>query len=132
MNDALRLEARLREELAELARFPVPRLSERVLARLPERRARPRTSARVLAAAAVLLLGLAAIWTAGRGAAPATPSASVPQRTAARPWLSIGAPVAPEAALRDEARRLASDTRRTAASLWDRLPLTSFLTRGSH
>jgi hypothetical protein len=129
-----RLEARLREELGRLARVPVPGLSERVLARLPARRAHPRRTAFALAAAAAaLLVWLATTWMDSRDGDATEDRVVVqaPSVAPARAWVALGAPLAPEAPLRDEARRLASDTRRAAASLWDRLPLTSFLTRGS-
>jgi hypothetical protein len=133
MNDVARherLDERLREELGRLAREPMPGLSERVLAALPARRARPRATTYVLAAAAAALLVWLAVISTGTPNGVATPERATVQAPTTAPapaWVALGAPLAPEAPLRDEARRLVSDTRRAAASLWDRLPLTAFL-----
>ncbi len=128
-----RLEVRLREELGRLARVPMPGLSERVLARLPERRTRSRRVALVLAAAAAtLLLWFVATLSDERALPEGSPIArtqadDAPSASARRlvPW----SPLAPEAPLVDEAQRLVRDTRRAAVSLWDRLPLTALLAR---
>ena len=132
-HDLEQLDARLREELGRLARAPVPSVAARVMERLPERRARPRRGA--LLASAALAAGLL-IW-----AVPRFLRTQEAQRVEAvvptlaggahvrQPWFALGAPLAPEAALREEARRLVDATRRTATSLWDRLPLSSLLSR---
>lgn len=136
MKDAVsheRLEERLREELGRLARVPVPGLSERVLARLPERRTRSRRVALVFAAAAATLLIRLVPTLSNEPAQPEevptglTQAEDAPSASARRlvPWT----PLAPEAPLHDEARRLVRDTRRAAVSLWDRLPLTALLAR---
>lgn len=127
-----RLEERLREELRELARVPVPSIAARVLSQLPERRPRRRLLATAWAAAAALAIVAALV-----GSRPdaqrteplvqAHPAPAVAAESAAR--LVLDAPVAPEAPLRDEARRLASDTRRAAHSLWDRMPMSSLISR---
>ncbi|HVS19480.1 MAG TPA: hypothetical protein VMT18_12820 [Planctomycetota bacterium] len=132
-HDLEQLDARLREELGRLARAPVPSIAARVLERLPERRARPRP--RALLASAALAAGLL-IW-----AVPRLLRTHEAQRVETfvhtlaggaqvrQPWFALGAPLTPEAALREEAQRLVDDTRRAATSLWDRLPLSSLLSR---
>jgi hypothetical protein len=130
------LEQRLRDELRELARAPVPSVAGRVLARLHERPQGRRGRLPSYLAAAALALVAALAWT-GTRAEPARPvvdaSPAPPNPPALAPpllpRLALDAPVAPEAALRDEGRRLALDTRRAAVSLWDALPMSELLSR---
>lgn len=122
------LDARLRDELGALSRAPVPSVAARVMERLPERRRPSRRGAWLALAAAAAL----AVWFLPglRGAREAEAAREVVHALGAArtPRLALGAPLAPEAALRDEGRRLADDTRRVAGSLWSRLPLSSSLT----
>lgn len=124
------LDARLREELGALGCAPVPSLAARVMERLPERRSPRRRAAWIaLAAAAALVvctLPLAQRARQDAGAREVVRTLGAPRA----PWNVLGAPLAnlaPEDALRTEARRLADDTRRVADSLWSRLPLSESL-----
>jgi hypothetical protein len=122
----------LAEELAALAHEPAPEVAARVVGALEARRRRSerREVARPLALAAAAALAAWLAWPVSRG-----PSAAVPPREDAAPaaivlrWpVALEAP-APEAALLEEARRLAEDTRGVARSLWSSLPLAGWATR---
>ena len=119
------LDRRLRDELRQLARAPVNSVAGRVMARLHERRQGRRGTAALYVAAAALALVAASTWRGTREDRPRP----VVDASPLLPRLALPVPVAPEAALRDEGRRLALDTRRAAVSLWDALPMSALLSR---
>lgn len=126
------LEQRLRDELRDLARVPVPSVAGRVMARLHERRQGRRGLAAPFLVAAALAIVAALTWRGTREDRPRPVVAAgrtSPVALPLLPRLALPAPVAPEAALRDEGRRLALDTRRAAVSLWDALPMSALLSR---
>lgn len=130
-----RVDRLLREELGRAAGRPAPALSERVLAQLdapaPRRRVRHAAAWAALAAAGLLAV---ALLNAGPDGPPAADSVAPAELATAAvtplsQWLDWSMPLTPERALLDEAERLAADTRKTAARLWSRMPLTSLLAR---
>jgi hypothetical protein len=126
------VDAGLREELVGLARQPSPPVAMRVLRRLDPgpRRRRAGTPLRPLALAAAAALVVWLAWPQPDEAAGSAPGQDeVGPAALVLRWPAVLEAPAPEAALAEEARRLAEDTRGVARTLWRSLPLAGWTAR---
>lgn len=128
-----RMDLLLRDDIARAAALATPRVTARVLERLPAQpgRGRPLVLAGWAALAAAALVWIALLDTQQAEVEPLGPLfvQAISKGTPLLPWLDWSMPLMPERLLLEEAEHLASDTRRTADSLWARMPLTSLLAR---